>query len=249
MSSTIVAGFDGSDPSQAAVRYAARIAAAAGGQVVAVTGYPVPPRVLGKGAADGATGALAADARAQADLTLAELHEDAVASRVVRPGSAAQALIEAADELGADLIVVGTHHSAGPGRLALSTTGDRLIHGAPCPVCIVPAGAASEEIATIGVAYDDSDAARTALDYAARVARALGVRMVLISVVEPFAGGRLETTEDDDVHFRNAVADAAEETAAGLRSDLDVEVRTLPGPPGEMLAAAAKEGIDLLVAG
>ena len=249
MSSTIVAGFDGSDASQAAVRYASRIAGAAGGQVVAVTGYPVPPRVLGKGAADGATGALAADARAQADLTLAELHQDAVASRVVRPGSAAQALIEAADELGADLIVVGTHHSSGPGRLALSTTGDRLIHGAPCPVCIVPAGAASEEIATIGVAYDDSDAARTALEYAARVARALGARMALISVVEPFAGGRFETIGDDELRFRNAVADAAEEAAAGLRGDLDVEVRTLPGPPGEMLAAAAKEGIDLLVAG
>jgi nucleotide-binding universal stress UspA family protein len=29
----------------------------------------------------------------------------------------------------------------------------------------------------------------------------------------------------------------------------DAEVRTLPGPPGEMLAAAAKEGIDLLLAG
>ena len=58
-----------------------------------------------------------------------------------------------------------------------------------------------------------------------------------------------ETTEDDELRFRNAVADAAEEAAAGLRGDLDVEVRTLPGPPGEMLAAAAKEGIDLLVAG
>ena len=249
MSSTIIAGFDGSDASQAAVRFAARMAEAIGGQVVAVTGYPVPQHVVGKGAADGASASLVSDARAQADLTLAELPQNGIASRIVRPGSPAQALVEAAEELGGDLIVVGTHHSSGPGRLALSTTGDRLIHGAPCPVLIVPAGPSPDRIATIGVAYDDSEAARTTLDYAAGLARALGARLVLISVVEPFAGGRFETTEDDEVRFRNVVAEAADEAAANLAGELDTEVRTLPGPPGEMLAVAAKEGIDLLVAG
>lgn len=249
MSSTIIAGFDGSDASQAAVRFAARMAEAIGGQVVAVTGYPVPQHVVGKGAADGASASLVSDARAQADLTLAELPQNGIASRIVRPGSPAQALVEAAEELGGDLIVVGTHHSSGPGRLALSTTGDRLIHGAPCPVLIVPAGPSPDRIATIGVAYDDSEAARTTLDYAAGLARALGARLVLISVVEPFAGGRFETTEDDEVRFRNVVADAAEEAAANLGDELETEVRTVPGPPGEMLAAAARDGIDVLVAG
>jgi nucleotide-binding universal stress UspA family protein len=249
VSSTIIAGFDGSDASHAAVRFASRLADATGGQVVAVTGYPVPQHVIGKGAADGATASLVSDARAQADLTLAELPQDGIASRIVRPGGAAQALVEAADELGGDLIVVGTHHSSGPGRLALSTTADRLIHGAPCPVSIVPAGGPPDRIGTIGVAYDDSDAARSALEYAAGLARALGSRLVLISVVEPFAGGHFETTEDDDVRFRNVVAEAAEHAAAALGDDLETEVRTLPGPPGEMLATAAGEGIDLLVAG
>jgi nucleotide-binding universal stress UspA family protein len=249
VSCTIIAGFDGSDASQAAVRFASRVAGALGGEVVAVTGYPVPQRVLGTGAADGATAALVSDARAQADLTLGELQQNGVASRVVRPGSPAQALVEAADELGGDLIVVGTHHSSGPGRLTLSTTGDRLIQGAPCPVLIVPAGPSPDRIATIGVAYDDSDEARAALAYAADLARAFGARLVLISVVEPFAGGRFETTEDDEVRFRNVVAEAADEAAANLAGELETEVRTLPGPPGEMLAAAAKEGIDLLVAG
>lgn len=249
MSATIIAGFDGSDASRAAVRFASRMAAALGGQVTAVTGYPVPQHVLGKGAADGATAALVSDARAQADLTLAELPRDGIASRLVRPGAPAQALVEAADELGGDMIVVGTHHSSGAGRLALSTTADRLIHGAPCPVSIVPAGPDADVVATIGVAYDDSDAARTALGFAARLARALGARLVLISVVEPFAGGRFETTADDEVRFRNTVADAADAAAASLAEGLEVEVRTLPGPAGEMLAAAAKEGIDLLVAG
>jgi nucleotide-binding universal stress UspA family protein len=51
------------------------------------------------------------------------------------------------------------------------------------------------------------------------------------------------------VRFRNAVADAADAAAASLSDDLQIEVRTLPGKAGEMLVAAANEGIDLLVAG
>ena len=249
MSTTIIAGYDGSDASQAAVRFAKQVASAREGQVVALTGYPVPPHVIGKGASDGAVASLVSDAHAQADLTLAELPSNGVASRIVRAGTAARALTEAADELGADLIVVGTHHASGAGRLSLSTTADRLIHGAPCPVSIVPAGAGEDGIATVGVAYDDSDAARSALSYAAGLARAFGARLVLISVVEPFAGGHLETSEDDDVRFRNAVADAAEQAAAELGDDLEVEVRTMPGVPGEMVAAEARHGIDLLVVG
>lgn len=250
MSRTIIAGFDGSDASQAAVRFATRLATARDDQVVAITGYPVPKHVIGKGTADGADASLVSDARAQADLTLAELPANGVVTRLVRPGEAARALTEAADELHADLIVVGTHHTSGAGRLSLSRTGDRLINGAPCPVSIVPAGAGPESIATIGVAYDDSEASRAALTYAAGLARALGARLVLICVVEPFEGGHFETSEEYDISgFHNTVADAAEAAAAELGQDLEVEVHTMPGVPGEMLVAEARQGIDLLVAG
>jgi nucleotide-binding universal stress UspA family protein len=249
VSSTIIAGFDGSDASHEAVRFSVRLGRALPADVVAVTGYPVPPPVFGRGAAEGADAALAASARAAADLTLADLHEDGVSSRLVRPGEPARALIEAADELGADLIVVGRHHAAGLGRLALGSTGERLIHGAPCPVSIVPATTLRDRLATITVAYDASDAARTALDYAARIARSLSARLILISVVEPFAGTRFETTEDADQRYRSAVVEQADQAAEQLQPGLDVEVRTLPGPAGEMLATACKDDVDLLVVG
>jgi nucleotide-binding universal stress UspA family protein len=249
MPSTIIAGFDGSEASREAVRFAVRLGRALPADVVAVTGYPLPPHVLGKGASDGADAALISDIRAEADLTLAELQEDGVSSRLVRPGEPARALIEAADELGADLIAVGTHHPAGLGRLSLGSTGERLIHGAPCAVSIVPAKPAHDELRTIAAAYDGSDGARTALEYAARLARSLSARLVLISVVDPFAGSRFETTEEDDRRYRSAVAEEADRAAVELAPELEVEVRTLPGAAGEMLAAACKEDVDLLVAG
>jgi nucleotide-binding universal stress UspA family protein len=249
LSSTIIAGFDGSDAAHEAVRLAVRLGRALPADVVAVTGYPAPPHVFGKGASDGAEAALVSDAHAEADVTLADLQEEGVSSRLVRPGEPARALIEAADELGADLIVVGRHHGEGLGRLALGSTGERLIHGAPCPVSIVPATTVRDRFATIAVGYDASESARTALAYAGRIARSLSARLVIISVVEPFAGSRFETTEDADQRYRSAVVEQADRAAEQLQPGLDVEVRTLPGPAGEMLAAACKDDIDLLVAG
>jgi nucleotide-binding universal stress UspA family protein len=246
--STLIAGFDGSDTAREAAQFAIRLGRALSLPVVAVTGYPVPPFVPGKGASDGALDALVSDARAEADLTLAELHEDGIFSRLVRPGEPARALIEAADELGGGLIVVGKHHSEGLGRLAIGSTGERLIHGAPCPVLIVPP-APPDAIDTIAVGFDGSDGAQAALAYAARLADALSARIVLICVVEPFAGTRFETSEDADQRYRSAVAEHAEEAAERLRPALDVEVRTLPGPAPETLASATADGVDLLVTG
>src|SRR3954471_24337152 len=99
MPSTIIAGYDRSDASRAAVRFAARLGRALPAEVVAVSGYPVPQHVFGKGASDGADAALAADAMAEAHLALAELQDDDVSNRLLRPGEPARALIEAADEL------------------------------------------------------------------------------------------------------------------------------------------------------
>jgi nucleotide-binding universal stress UspA family protein len=239
VSSTIIAGFDGSVASREAVRFAVRLGRALSADVVALTGYPVQP-LFGRGAAAGADAALAASARAAADLTLADLHEDGVSTRVVRPGEPARALIEAADELGSDLIVVGRHHAAGLGRLALGSTGERLIHGAPCPVSIVPATTSRDRFATIAVAYDTGDTAHITLDYAGRIARSLLARLVIISVVEPFAG---------TPRHRSAVAEHVDEAAKQLRPGLEVEVRVLLGRAGETLVDACKDDVDLLVVG
>jgi nucleotide-binding universal stress UspA family protein len=248
MASTIIAGFDGSDAAREAVRFAVRLKPALSADVAALTSYRLPLHINAKSASEGADAAIVSDAHAEADLILGTLHEPGVDSRVVRPGEPARALIEAADELGGELIVVGAHHSARLDRLALSRTADKLVHGAPCPVSIVPAAPSHGELRTIAVAYDAGDAADAALVYAAGLARALAARLILIAVVEPFADGHL-VTDDEGPRFRSFLADAADQAAERLRPELDVEVWTLTGGIGETLADACRRDVDLLVAG
>jgi nucleotide-binding universal stress UspA family protein len=56
-------------------------------------------------------------------------------------GTAAEAIARSAAELGAELIVVGTHGRTGIGRLALGSTADRVIGDAECSVLAVRLGA------------------------------------------------------------------------------------------------------------
>jgi nucleotide-binding universal stress UspA family protein len=49
-------------------------------------------------------------------------------------------LHEAAEELGAGMIVVGSSHRGPAGRVVPGGVGERLLHGAPCPVAIAPRG-------------------------------------------------------------------------------------------------------------
>ena len=58
-------------------------------------------------------------------------------SRVVRRGKAVLEIAEYAEEIGADLIVVGTHGHTGFDHVMLGSTTERLLHHAPCPVLTV----------------------------------------------------------------------------------------------------------------
>ena len=59
-----------------------------------------------------------------------------------RVGGVAQAIVEAAENGGADLIVVGTRGHTPIGGLLLGSVTQRLLHIAPCPVLAVPANGA-----------------------------------------------------------------------------------------------------------
>jgi universal stress protein A len=78
------------------------------------------------------------EARTQLSLLAEQIRaKDMAAEPLLRVGNPYEEIINAAKEIGADLIVIGSHGYTGLGRLLLGSTAYRVIHYAPCPVLVV----------------------------------------------------------------------------------------------------------------
>jgi nucleotide-binding universal stress UspA family protein len=140
----VVAGFDGSQGSEAALRVALREAKLRQARLLVVAAWHVPTYYYGSAAAPSAGLALAEDMRK----ALTEKLEDAVAAlraeageleietRLVQ-GPAASALTKEA--AGAELLVVGSRGLGGFRELLLGSVSHQCAQHASCPVLIVPA--------------------------------------------------------------------------------------------------------------
>jgi nucleotide-binding universal stress UspA family protein len=130
----VVVGADASDTAAEAVRQAIEIVKLTGGELHIVSAYR-PQHLSASGAADQslATGDLAesvlADhaSRARAAGVTAQVH--------ARSGAAAESICDLAEEIGADLIVVGNKGMAGVRRV-LGSVPNSVAHHAPCSVLI-----------------------------------------------------------------------------------------------------------------
>lgn len=142
--SSIVVGTDGSQCAGEAVRRAISIALRLGAQLQIVSAYePEAGLRLGIGPAGGpdpewqvgphdAVVALLERAQGEAlDSGVADVQTFA------RQGDAADAIIDVAEEQGADLIVVGNKGMSGARRFLLGSVPNRVSHLAPCSVLIV----------------------------------------------------------------------------------------------------------------
>ena len=73
------------------------------------------------------------------------------------------------------MIVVGSSPRGARRRISPGSTGERLLHGAICPVAVAPRGLRERPpdtpVQRIGVAYVDSPEAREALRVAAELAQ------------------------------------------------------------------------------
>ena len=131
---SIVVGTDGSDTAREAVRRAVDLARALGARLQVVSAYePVAGAadaqwtVAPREGVDAILGDVAAVARAAG--VEAEVH--------ARRGSPADAILDVAEETGADLIVVGNKGMTGAERFLLGSVPNKVSHHAPCSVLIV----------------------------------------------------------------------------------------------------------------
>jgi len=192
----------------------------------------------------------------------AELETDGVAVeyRTVPGQSAPSVLHRAAEQEDAQLLVVGSTSRGAAGRVFPGSTAERLMHGAPCPIAVVPHGwSDAGPLRTIGVAYVETEEGRAALQGAHGLARRAGATLRVITVVKLGAGARAETetyragqrgVSFEDVEGEHRVRTETEVRAAvsGLDGDVPVEVDAFLEDPAEVLIRVS-EHLDLLVCG
>lgn len=139
----IVVGTDGSDSAREAVRQAAEIAGMSGAQLDVVAAYePVPSH-----RSSSERGAAPADIahefgpREDVNVALAGAADIAAEFKVEtkshpRDGDPADAILDVAEETGADLIVVGNKGMTGARRFLLGSVPNKVSHHADCSVYI-----------------------------------------------------------------------------------------------------------------
>lgn len=177
----------------------------------------------------------------------------------VLEGPPADAIIEAADREGAELIVVGARGHGHLRSAVLGSVSRELASRARCPVVVVPPGAqrteaASDAEASVVCGVDGSDQALAAAALAGRLASRLGVRLVVVHArqnlraLAAYPGASMATPpatgQEDSVQRAAVEAIRGAESVAGVSASGVVE----PGPPTEVLESVAdREAARLIV--
>ena len=145
----------------------------------------------------------------------------------------------------ASLIVLGSSHHSGAGRVLLGGTVEQVVNGAPCPVAVAPPHFNDDPAIAprlIGVAWDGTAPAKAALALAADLAGVAGYGLLVINVHPTLAHrpiGRLRGDLDDGVALARELAPAEIEVTGTQRSG---------DPAGELIATTTEE-VGLLVVG
>lgn len=257
--STILIGVDASERSEDAIAFGGRLAVASDAHVVVACAFPysdMPSRAANASYRAALSDDAAQTAREMRD-RLTGIGGDHSRITIVADCSPAHALHDVAQAEDAEIIVVGSSHTGHLGRVAPGSTAERLLHGAPCSVALVPRGyrtGADQPVRRIGVAYDGSDESAAALNAAVALARAFDAELEVIGVVtrkldatsgawgEQFSVEPTEDFERDDVQNR------LDRVVSRVPRDVEARSVCLLGLPAEALAERSAT-LDLMVAG
>jgi nucleotide-binding universal stress UspA family protein len=258
--SHILCAIDFSEESRPALAQAAAFARSHGAALTLLHVFvdrPVvesPPTVL----TDQDRTRLAARLREFAAATTPDLPAD---FRVRQAVFAHEAILEAIDDIDADLLVMGTHGRSGFRHLLMGSVTEKVIRRAPCPTLIVPPAAAGggtpELIARrqILCAVDFSPGSLAALAQALNVAQETGARLLVVHAVElppvvpdiPPAANLSAVAAQLEADARRRLYDLIPEAA---RAYCTVEIAVVEGRAHrEILRTATDRKADLIVMG
>jgi nucleotide-binding universal stress UspA family protein len=140
---TLLVPVDGSPGAVAALNLAVPLAHAIHGRLVLLQVIPTAPRAPGDGyTVPGATGSpwddeSLASASTYAESLAGHLQRSGIeASGRTVVGQPAERIVETANDMAADLIVMSTHARTGPARAILGSTAETVVRTARCPVLL-----------------------------------------------------------------------------------------------------------------
>jgi nucleotide-binding universal stress UspA family protein len=170
----------------------------------------------------------------------------------------ADAILQRAATMPADLIVLGTHGRSGFQRFMLGSVAEKVLRRAACPVLTVPprAGGAARPVSMrprVVCAVDFSRASTRALDYAASLAQESDGALTVLHVVD-VPPESTDPSLPDISSYRAARFEEARLALAGAVGALDEGWRAAPlvlagKPYREILRVADEQQADLIVMG
>jgi nucleotide-binding universal stress UspA family protein len=143
-------------------------------------------------------------------------------------GPTAKVLSAAAADLGASLLVVGDQERTGIDRTVVGSTTVEVIRKAPCPVVVFPSKPAPTRAGPLVCGVDQSKSALAATRAAARMARQLELKLVLVNAVEGSRGA--EDTFDREL-----------QAARDHLPEGSIELIAQPGAPVDVLPQVGRE--------
>jgi nucleotide-binding universal stress UspA family protein len=260
--SRILCPIDFSEPSRAALRYAAAITAHLGAALTLLT---VNDPLLTE-AADmaGGTGRLAADAKSELEKffrdSLPGSARRPAAELVVATGASAAEILRYSKDSAADLIVMSSHGATGIRKLFFGSTTERVLRETSVPVLIVPRGDVGPEtfddlkklVRRILVPVDLSGALEDQVRVAAGLAETFLAPLLLVHIVEPVRAvvpGHAYAANVDSER-RGRAEHRLQSLIATLPTATKPEALVMFGEPSEEISKIASDrGVGLIVMG
>ncbi|MEW5770906.1 MAG: universal stress protein [Pseudomonadota bacterium] len=183
-----------------------------------------------------------AEAMAQRNIDAAKsAMEGLEVQEAIRLGSdPAEVIVATAEELRADVIVMGRHGRRGLARWKLGHATAKVVGHAPCPVLVVPSAARMWEKRVL-VATDGSRYGELAAVTAGKLAQACGLPLTAVSAVLPSHGPERRQSAQE------AINEVVEDMG---RAGVSVNGHLADGRPDKaILESAGRDGADLIVMG
>jgi nucleotide-binding universal stress UspA family protein len=232
----VLVGVDFRQPSLAAARWAAMHLNGASIELAHVLRRPdMPPFLQGLADPVGESGALKEENASRALEGLAETLPGRGAAVCILDGTRHDALARRADEIGADLVVLGRDVADG----ARGRTLERVVRGVEVPVLAVGAGLAARPERVI-VAVDASPLRDGIARWGTRLARLLDVELTLLHVLPEGLGVQVH-------RLTHAWLCGVHRAAGG--EDTRVRTSVVEGAPGPCILAEAKSGSAVVAVG